>query len=156
MKTKLIITLAAITMCACGGVSSNSANNANSSSLNTSNRTAVTKEAETPVPVLEPTTMSAYDVVGLNYKKEDEGRIVTVTGGKLEAIEYDSLRISDINGGFYCTGSFSEYQSMKTRIDDLRYKHQSPTVTVKGQYTKSSYSPDRVSIKNCILTDLKR
>lgn len=89
MRTQLIITLAAITMCACGGAKSNLANNAN---VNSSNRTASTKDAQTPAPVLEPTTMSASDLVGA-YRKENEGRVVTASGGQLEAIAYSSLQI---------------------------------------------------------------
>lgn len=78
------------------------------------------------------------------------------SGGQLEEIGYSSLRISTVSGSFECSGDFGEYQSMKSRIDDLRYKHQSPAVTVKGIYTKSSYSSERPAVKNCILTDLKR
>jgi hypothetical protein len=155
MRTQLIIALAAIAMCSCGGAKSNAANNSNANSSSSSNRTASTKAAETPAQVLEPTTMSATDLVGA-YRKENEGRLVTVSGGQLETIGYSSIQISTISGSFTCSGDFADYQSMKTRIDDLRTKHQSPSVTVKGIYATSSYSGDRPALKSCILTDLKR
>lgn len=155
MKVLIISITVALVLTACGIGSSNTANNSNSRSSNSSANGSSSNPVNTPAAVLEPTTMAAYDLVG-SYQKENEGRIVTVTGGQLEEIGYSSLRIGTISGSFECGGDFAEYQSMKTRIDDLRYKHQSPTVTVKGIYTTSSYSNDKPALRNCILTDLKR
>lgn len=155
---KQTILLAAIlALAACGGSNSNNQNTGNSKNSNASNSSssASSTPANTePGKNLPPTTMSVGEFM-IGYDKENEGRIVTVTDAVLEEISYSSLLMRDGAGyGFSCNGSFSDYMDMKTRIDDLRYKHKSPLATVKGIY--STGTNNRPALNSCVLTDIKK
>lgn len=156
MKIFTVIFIA-LTLSACGGLA-NSANNTNSKSSNGSSASpspsgSLASDKETGAD-LAPTTMSVSEFMTY-YDKANEGRIVTVEGARLEEISYSSLSLRDGSGyGFSCGGSFSEYMEMKTRIDDLRYKNQSPIATVKGIYTEGTNG--KPALKSCILTDIKK
>lgn len=155
MKLLLVTFAVAVFLCACGSTtaSDNAKVKANIDSASPS-------PASSPVERdkgadLAPITVSAGEFLRY-YDEENEGRIVTVTGGQLEEISYSSLRIRDGGGyAFTCNGSFSEYMSMKTTIDDLRYKNRSPTATVKGVYAKATYD-NKATLNSCVLTDIQK
>lgn len=123
----------------------NASNSSNSSSETNKDNVADNKDKP-------PVTMSISEFLSSN-DKDNEGRMVTVTGGQLDEISSDSLLIRDGPGyAFHCYGSFSEYMSTKTKIDSLREQHRSPGATVKGIYKMASYgSPE---LGPCVLVDL--
>ncbi len=157
MKTLILVMAVAFAfaLSACGGSSSSNDSNAKNSngspSPSPSSSLAAEKDQGKDLP---PTSMDVAEFLG-SYNKENEGRIVTVTGGLLDQISYNSLLIRNgASYAFYCNGDFSSYMEMKTRIDDLRYKGKSPTATVKGIYgVDSNGSP---SLSGCVLTDIKK
>lgn len=145
-----------VLLAACGKASdTNSVNASNSKNSNSASPSSAVSPADIDKgKTLPPTSMDIYDFIGV-YDADNEGRIVTVTGGLLEEISYNSLLIRDGSSfAFSCEGNFSEYMEMKTRIDDLRYKHKSPVATVKGIYSKDSSG--KPTLKSCVLTDIKK
>lgn len=130
-------------------------NSGNSIYASTSNSSpAVSNKEDVADKDTTPLTMSISEFLASN-DSEKVGRIVTVTGGQLDAIAYDSLLIRDGPGyAFHCYGSFSDYMSMSTQIDSLRQRGRAPGATVKGAYKMSSYgSPE---LGPCVLVDLKK
>ncbi|MEQ1605076.1 MAG: hypothetical protein ABL999_09420 [Pyrinomonadaceae bacterium] len=150
MKTKLLITFAAVVLCSCGGsTSNNAANSRNANSVSQTN-----KEKEPPKD-MTPMTMDISEFMG-TFDASKEGRMVTVTGGQLDAISYGTLTIRNRSGyAFSCSGSFGDYMSMAPKIDSLRQSHRSPDVVVEGKYSKSSYD-NSTALSSCILVDLKK
>jgi len=155
MKITILTVTILLVFSACGMLGSKNANNSNSKAANS----ASPSPSSTPTEIdkgksLPPTTMSVGEFM-TSYDADNEGRTVTVDGGELDSISYSYLLIRDGSGyGFNCNGSFSEYMDMQSRIDDLRYKKRSPSVTVKGTYTRGSNGkPD---LSSCILIDIKK
>lgn len=134
------------------GTGSNTSNSNNANSTNTSNSSSETNKTVVESRDMTPLTMSISEFIASN-DKDNEGRTVTVTGGQLDEISYDSLLIRDGAGyAFHCYGSFSEYMSTKTKIDSLRQQHRSPGATVRGIYKMSSYNS--ADLSPCVLVDL--
>src|SRR5690348_9515257 len=99
MKSIILALMLAVVLSACGkSAETSSTNSSNSTSANSSNSSSssnsspeLTKKDSEPKD-MTPLTMPVSDFVG-NYDESKEGRIVTVTGGRLENIAYNALRI---------------------------------------------------------------
>lgn len=159
MRSTLLIALVAIVMSGCSvsmsANSSNDANSKNSNSASPSPSPSATKSETETGKDKPPTSMSISEFMS-SSDRSNNGRIVTVTGGQLDKISYDSLLIRDGAGAaFYCYGSFSDYTDMSSKIDSMRQAGKSPGATVTGTFSlESDYGkPD---LKSCILTDLKK
>ena len=162
MKSIILTIMLAAVLSACGksAAETSATNTANSRSENSSSSPGsssspeLTKKDDEPKD-MTPLTMTVSDFIG-SYDASKEGRMVTVTGGLLENIAYNALRIRNGSSGyaFYCNGSFSDYTKMSPQIDSLSQQGKSPRATVKGIYKKGVGSG--ADLESCILTDLEK
>jgi len=106
---------------------------------------------------MTPTTIDISEMTSGSGDKDLEGRMVTVTGGVLENIDSDKLRIRGEYGGyaFYCYGSFTDYLSMADRVRSLSQSGRPPKATVKGLY-KISSTGNGGELSPCVLTDIQK
>ena len=158
MKLIIITTMLAVVLSACGkSEETSSTNSSNSKTANSSSSSSSSPEPsrkDSEPKDMTPLTMSVSEMVG-SYDESKEGRMVTVTGGRLEEIKYNSLMIRDGSSyAFYCNGSFSDYTKMAPQIDSLKTQGKSPVATVKGIYQKGVGSG--ADLESCILTDLAK
>jgi hypothetical protein len=156
MKLIILAAMLAIGLSACGkSADTSAANTANSktaNSSNVSNSSSETNKDAAEKKDMSPLTMPVSDIV-VNYDPEKEGRTVTVTGGRLEKMERNSLLIRDGAGpAFYCYGDFSDYMSGAPKIDQLQQQGKPPVATVKGTYKKGNGSG--ADLGPCVLMDL--
>jgi hypothetical protein len=160
MYKRLIAVLCATVLTACGSMGNNATANNSANSKNNNGQTTTSNVSETnanasasPVDTT-PLTMTAFDMVNGDGEKDKEGRMVTVTGGQLDKISYDSLLIRTPGGAaFYCYGDFSDYTKMADRIESLSAQGKAPGATVKGIYKVATVGTGG-ELNPCVLTDL--
>lgn len=138
---------------------SNTSNASNRSSSNANTDDDYTSSSPTPDPDrdMTPLTMSVSDMVEGSGDEDKVGRMVTVTGGVLENLESDALRIRGSYGGyaFYCYGDFDDYMSMSDRVKSLAASGRSPKVTVKGVYKIATVGSGG-ELNPCVLSDIEK
>lgn len=162
MKTKLLITLAAITMCACGGGAANNAVNSYKSNSNSSSSTNTNTNSETRTASSEsdkaPINKDAFgfymEVKEASDPKSLIGRSVTVTELDLKEIESSTLHLG-YSWYFFvdCEGSFSDYLSVKDVVAK-RAKDKPVQATIKGVIKEAS--TETVKLDPCVMTDVKK
>ncbi|MBV9242013.1 MAG: hypothetical protein JO314_08390 [Acidobacteria bacterium] len=106
---------------------------------------------------MTPISMDVSEMVSGSGDQDKVGRMVTVTGGVLENIDSDKLRIRGEYGGaaFYCYGDFSDYMSMADRVRALSQGGRSPKATVKGMYKIASIGTGG-ELNPCVLSDIQK
>ena len=161
MKTKLIITFAAMAMCACGGVTNNTSNssrsNSNTSSSANTNTNSDTKSAssEGEKPAINKDAFGFYtEIKESPDPKAFIGRSVTVTELDLKEIEPSTLHLG-YSWYFFveCEGSFSDYMSVKDVVAK-RATDNPVQATIKGVIKDAS--KDKETRDPCVLTDVKK
>ena len=140
---------------------SNSSSNSNRSRTNSnSSDDDYASSSPTPDPDrdMTPLSLSVSDMVEGSGDEENVGRMATVTGGVLENISSDQLRIRgpyNVGAAFYCKGDFSEYMSMASKVESLSQSGKSPKVTVKGIY-KIATTGSGGELNPCVLSDIEK
>ena len=144
------------------GTNSNSSTNSNASNTANTNRNSsddFTSSSPTPDPNrdMTPLDMTVSEMVEGSGDTDKEGRRVTVTGGVLENLDSNALRIRAPYGGaaFYCYGDFIDYMSMSEKVRSLAQSGRSPKVTVKGIYKVASVGTGG-ELSPCVLSDIEK
>jgi pectate lyase len=158
MKLLITVIYLAVVLTGCGTSASNTAaNTANSKNANLAGASNTSSESNTDTAALKDTTplnMNVSDMI-VTVDSEKVGRMVTVTGGQLDKISYNSLLIREPGGrAFYCYGDFGDYTKMSAKIDSLSSQGRAPGATVKGIYKVASIGTGG-ELSPCVLTDLK-
>lgn len=161
MKTTLLITFAAIAMCACGGSANNASNSNRSSSngsLNTNtsaNSEAKTASSESDKPAINKDAFEFFtEIKESSDPKAFVGRTATITELDLKEIESSTLRLG-YSWYFFvdCEGSFSDYMSVKDVVAK-RAKDKPVQATIKGVIKEAS--KETVKLEPCVLMDVKK
>lgn len=159
MKAQILILLLAVSLTACGSAATNG--NANNSNSKNSNTTSASNSSETNsnsdvAKDMTPLDLSPADMAYGEGDKEKVGRMVTVKGGLLEKVSYNSLLIRDPGGrAFTCNGDFSEYTKMADKVESLAAQGKAPKATVKGVYKIASVGTGG-ELSPCVLADLEK